>query len=180
MKTNGYALPPQIIAQKQSATFPNQSRLADFLKPLEDQRRPAKGSFIEEPTCIETQEQESAVVHPNQEQYVSLNHLRQMKEPCELMVPEDELPSQNQSTITETSVMRNLFYLDQEEPQRQTYRSNVGDVTHKAMSYTCVGQGPNQRVFVDLIDFACQQKQRSLIFLKVQANQNEPEELPLR
>lgn len=54
----------------------------------------------------------------NSEQYVHLNHLRNHKEPCELMVPEDELPSRNESTITESTVMRNLFYLDQEQPQR--------------------------------------------------------------
>jgi len=78
-----------------------------------------------------------------------LNELRTHKNPCELMEPDDELakhkPDEMPSMVDEAAVMRNLFHLDdaQGTSRRQTYNSNVGEVTHKSMVYTCVGQGPN-------------------------------------
>jgi len=43
--------------------------------------------------------------------------------------------------IDEAAIMKNLFNLDdtQGKSRRHTYNSNVGEVTHKSMAYTCVG-----------------------------------------
>lgn len=83
---------------------------------------------------------------------MSLNELRTHKNPGELMEPDDEFLKQQQqlsqdllpSVIDEATVMRNLFYLDdtQGTNRRQTYNSNVGEVSHKTMVYSCVGKGP--------------------------------------
>lgn len=75
-------------------------------------------------------------------QFQSLQHLRLIKQPFELMVPEDEQsPSQKQdeSQISEAQIMNNLFYM---EPSRRPvlYKTKSGDVHHKTMTYQCIGQ----------------------------------------
>ena len=50
--------------------------------------------------------------------------------------------------------MKNMFYLSNENPQRQVYHSNVAKVVHKSMNYTCLdGSGPNKQIQFDFIDF---------------------------
>ena len=50
-------------------------------------------------------------------------------------------------------LMQNLFYLKDEQPQRNCYSSNVGKIIHKSMQYKCVDStGPNNHIQVDLID----------------------------
>lgn len=86
------------------------------------------------------------------------------------MVPDDD-PStcrdpQLDSMIDELSVMRNLYYLNDNQERPMIYHSNVGAVTHKQMTYSCVGVGPSAQVVVDLIDFCSGSKARSLIYFK--------------
>lgn len=107
----------------------------------------------------------------NQDQGMVRNSVRMLDEPIEFNVTADNL-------------IRNLFYLENEQPQRRVYGNNVGKVIHKAMHYKCVdGNGPNKRVQVDLIDIVEKQadksqkqpknaqamKQRSLIYFTTQA-----------
>lgn len=107
------------------------------------------------------------------------------------MEPEDEIGTQKSlylnnehesSVIDEATIMRNLFYLDDDQnrdtERRLTYHNNVGDVTHKTMNYHCVGKGPNSQIIVDLVDFVTKGKSRSLIYLQIIPNTKMSESTP--
>lgn len=56
--------------------------------------------------------------------------------------------------LNEESLIRSLFYLQNEQPQRHTVANPRGKVVFKTMQYKCVDAlGPNKRIQVDLIDF---------------------------
>ena len=43
--------------------------------------------------------------------------------------------------------MKNMFYLNNENPARKVYHNNVAKVIHKSMNYMCVdGRGPNKQI----------------------------------
>ena len=73
-------------------------------------------------------------------------------------------------------LIQSLFYLHNDQTNREVYTSSHGKVLHKAMQYCCVdGSGPNKRIEIDLVDFiqskantaSGQPKNRSLIYFKV-------------
>ena len=56
--------------------------------------------------------------------------------------------------LSADNLIKNLFYLANERPERFEYTNQHGNVVHKAMHYKCVdGSGPNKRISVDLVDF---------------------------
>ena len=45
--------------------------------------------------------------------------------------------------VDEKAIMKNMFYLDSDNPSRKVYNNNVAKVVHKSMRYMCVdGKGP--------------------------------------
>ena len=86
-----------------------------------------------------------------------------------------------EQNIDAEDLTQNLFYLKDEQPQRNCYSSNVGKIIHKSMQYKCVdGTGPNNHIQVDLIDIIQNavalneyKKYRSLIYFKVFTNEEE-------
>ena len=85
-----------------------------------------------------------------------------------------------EQNIGAEDLMQNLFYLKDEQPQRNCYSSNVGKIIHKSMQYKCVDStGPNNHIQVDLIDIIQNavelnehKKYRSLIYFKVSSNES--------
>ncbi len=51
--------------------------------------------------------------------------------------------------------MNNLFYIEPNSQKKPNhFKTKVGEVYHRKMNYTCIGQtGSNGRVIADLLDF---------------------------
>ena len=88
---------------------------------------------------------------------------------------------ENNQNIGAEDLIQNLFYLKDEQPQRNCYSSNVGKIMHKSMQYKCVdGTSLDNHIQVDLIDIIQSaaglnehKKYRSLIYFKVSTKEDE-------
>ena len=83
-------------------------------------------------------------------------------EPLKLIPPPEEAVNARGETVEETkkstesntyemvdesAIMGNLFYLNQEKPQKVHIQNNVAHIVHKPMNYTCVdGNGPTKKI----------------------------------
>ena len=48
---------------------------------------------------------------------------------------------------TTENLVKNLFYLKDDMPQKNSYNNDFGQIVHKTMNYKCVdGKGPNKKI----------------------------------
>ncbi len=77
------------------------------------------------------------------------------------MPPEDDfdgtprVQSVEDFPVEESQIMNNLFYIDPNSQKKPShFKTKVGEVYHRKMNYTCIGQSSaNGRVIADLLDF---------------------------
>lgn len=88
------------------------------------------------------------------------------------MPPEDDFPKTINGdldpAVTESAVMDNIFYLDgfQKSKNKNSYKTSVGTVTHKRISYNCVAQSSyNQEISIEFVDLCSSSNARSLIYI---------------
>jgi hypothetical protein len=71
------------------------------------------------------------------------------------MEPEDE------EHVDQAAILRNMYYLQDDDNKIKVYKTNVGDVIHKQQVFSCIGQ--QCLTVLDMVDFYSVVKQRSLI-----------------